>query len=356
MSEKIKVLIVDSSAVFRQTLTNILTSDPLIEVIATASDPYIAARKMTTEVPDVITTDIEMPRMNGITFLKKIMSQHPIPVVIISHIAEINMEFKVKALACGASEVISKSAFEMQSVNEENKIKICSIIKRAATSKVGKRSVSVPTLINKKLSADAILRQIKPNNLIQTSDTIIAIGASTGGVKAISIFLEALPADAPAILIVQHMPENFTKSFAERLNGLCKISVKEAQDGDIVKQGRALIAPGNHHLLLKKRGTQYYVEIKDGPLVNRHRPSVDVLFRSTALYAGKKSIGILLTGMGDDGAKGLLEMKQAGAKTIAQDEKSSVVFGMPKEAIVLHAVDKILPLTDIAGYVMQSVF
>jgi len=208
--------------------------------------------------------------------------------------------------------------------------------------------------INKKLSADAILKQIKPGNLIQTSDTIIAIGASTGGVKAISVFLEALPADAPGILIVQHMPENFTKSFAERLNSLCKISVKEAQDGDIVKQGRALIAPGNHHLLLKKRGTQYYVEIKDGPLVNRHRPSVDVLFRSAALYAGKKSIGILLTGMGDDGAKGLLEMKQAGAKTIAQDEKSSVVFGMPKEAIALHAVDKILPLNDIAGYVMQS--
>jgi len=354
MSEKIKVLIVDNSAIFRQALTNILISDPDIEVIATAADPYIAARKMTTEIPDVVTTDIELPRMNGFIFLRKIMQQHPMPVVIISHAAENNMEFKVKALGCGAVEVIPKSAIEIESIDEESRIKICAIIKRAAASRLRKKSVSSPISINKKLSADAILKQIKPKNLIHTNDTIIAVGASTGGVKAITAFLEALPADAPGILIVQHMPENFTKSFAERLNGLCKVSVKEAQDGDLVKEGRALIAPGNHHLLLKKRGAQYYVEVKSGPLVNRHRPSVDVLFRSVALYAGKKSIGILLTGMGDDGAKGLLEMKQSGAKTIAQDEKSSVVFGMPKEAIELHAANKILPLSDIADYVMQS--
>ncbi len=355
MNEKIKVLIVDSSAIFRQALKNILMSDPEIEVIATASDPYIAARKMTTEVPDVITTDIEMPGMDGITFLKKIMSQHPIPVVVISNLAENNMEFTVKTLGCGAAEVMSKNIFELESINDEVRIKICKTIKKAAKAKLRKKSLSALPLVNNKLTTDAILKHVKPKNLIHTSDTIIVVGASTGGVKAISVFLEALPADAPGVLIVQHMPENFTKSFAERLNGLCKISVKEAEDGDIVKQGRALIAPGNHHLLLKKRGPQYYVEVKGGPLVNRHRPSVDVLFRSAALYAGKKSIGVLLTGMGDDGAKGLLEMKQAGAKTIAQDEKSSIVFGMPKEAIALHAVDKILHLNDIAGYVMQSV-
>ncbi|MEP6583524.1 MAG: chemotaxis response regulator protein-glutamate methylesterase [Ginsengibacter sp.] len=356
MSEKIKVLIVDNSAIFRQALTKILSADPAIEVVATASDPYIAANKMATQAPDVITIDIEMPRMNGLTFLKKIMSQHPIPVIVISRETENNMELTLKALNYGASEVMSKSLFETNDIEEGNKIKIREIIRKVARAKLRKKFVhATAAVVPAKFSADAVLNQVRPKNLVHTSDIVIAVGASTGGIKAISCFLEALPANAPGIVIVQHMPENFTKSFAERLNGICKIEVKEAVNGDIVKQGRALIAPGNEHLLLRKRGPQYYVEVKDGPLVNRHRPSVDVLFRSASIYAGKNGIGILLTGMGDDGAKGLLEMKQSGAKTIAQDEKSSVVFGMPKEAILLNAADKIMPLQEIAGYVMRNV-
>jgi len=355
MNEKIKVLIVDSSAIFRQTLTRILTSDPAIEVIATASDPYIAANKMTVQVPDVITLDVELARMDGITFLKKIMSQYPIPVVIISKLVENNIDLTSKALRYGAIEVMSKNRFETVDISEEEKIKTCAIIKKASRVKIKKRLIYEAPVIHAKFSADAILNFIKPRNLVHTSEKVIALGASTGGIKAISVFLEALPVETPGIVIVQHMPENFTRSFAERLNGFCKISVKEAEDGDIVKPGRALIAPGNRHVLLKKRGTQYFVEVKDGPLVNRHRPSVDVLFRSAALYAGKNSIGILMTGMGDDGARGLLEMKEAGARTIVQDEKSCVVFGMPREAIILNAFDKILPLQDIANYVMTSV-
>jgi two-component system chemotaxis response regulator CheB len=211
-------------------------------------------------------------------------------------------------------------------------------------------------VVHTKFSADVILNRTKPKNVTDTAERIIAVGASTGGVKAISTFLEALPAGSPGIVIVQHMPENFTKSFAERLNETCKISVKEAENGDLIKPGRALIAPGNRHVLIKKRDAQYFVEVNDGPLVNRHRPSVDVLFRSAALYAGKNSIGILMTGMGDDGAQGLLEMKQAGARTIAQDEKSCVVFGMPKEAIMLNAVEKVLSLNDMAKYVMTTIY
>ncbi|MEO8108801.1 MAG: chemotaxis response regulator protein-glutamate methylesterase [Ginsengibacter sp.] len=356
MNEKIKVLIVDNSAIFRQVLSGILASDPCIEVIATAADPFIAANKMASRIPDIITLDIEMPRMNGLTFLKKIMSQHPIPVIIISSLIDNNPELTLKATRFGAVEVMTKKLFEQNIIDEEHKIKIREIIKRVAPAKLRKKTTPVMLpRIPEKFSADAMLKRVRPKNLVPTTDVVIAVGASTGGIKAINTFLEALPADAPGVVIVQHMPENFTRSFAERLNGLCKISVKEAKDGDIVKRGCALIAPGNRHLLLRKRGPQYYVEVKDGPLVNRHRPSVDVLFRSASIYAGKNSIGILLTGMGDDGAKGLLEMKQAGARTIAQDEKSSVVFGMPKEAILLNAANKVLPLEEIAGYVMNNV-
>lgn len=355
MNNKIKVLIIDNSAVFRQTLSRILNADALIEVIATAADPFIAAGKMAHQVPDVITLDIKVPRMNGITFLKKIMSQHPIPVVIISDEAEGNVQLMLKAMEYGAVEVMAKNIFETGSITNETKIKVCTAIKEAVKVKLKKKPVAEVSLTSPKFSADAVLNQVKPRNLIDTSDKVIAVGASTGGIQAISIFLEALPVNVPGILIVQHLPENFTKSFADRLNDICNISVKEAEDGDIVKPGTAFIAPGNRHLLLKKRGSQYYVEVRDGQLVNRHRPAVDVLFRSTALYAGKNSIGILMTGMGDDGARGLLEMKEAGARTIAQDEKSCVVFGMPKEAILLNAADKILPLKEIAKYVIKNV-
>ena len=355
MKQKIKVLIVDSSAVFRQSLTNILNSDAAIEVMATAADPYIAAGKMTTQIPDVITLDIEMARMNGITFLKKIMSQHPIPVVVISSLGGSNSQVTLKALECGAVEVISKEMFDAKIRSEESTTKICDIIKSAASAKLQRKPMAKIPAVTSKLSADAILQRITPPNLVQTNDRVIAVGASTGGTEAIRVFLEALPLDIPGIVIVQHMPENFTRSFAERLNDICRISVKEAEHGDLVTPGRALIAPGNNHVILKKRGKQYFVEITDGPLVNRHRPAVDVLFRSAAIYAGKNSIGILLTGMGDDGAKGLLEIKEAGGKTIAQDEKSCVVFGMPKEAILLNAADKILPINDIATYVMKNI-
>jgi len=352
--KKIRVLVVDDSALVRSALVEIFNSDPEIEVMGTASDPYIAAKKIQQEVPDVISLDIEMPRMDGLTFLRKLMSQHPIPVVVISSLTQKGTQTAIKALEYGAVEIMLKPQFSSRQTIEESRIKLCDIIKAAALSRLKRKAItSKPITVQPKLSADAVIPIVKTYNLPKTSDIVISVGASTGGTEALRIFLEAMPVDAPGIVIVQHMPEHFTRSFADRLNDLCKISVKEAEDGDAVLQGRALIAPGNKHLLLRRSGAKYFVEVKDGPLVNRHRPSVDVLFRSTALYAGSNSIGVIMTGMGDDGAKGLLEMKEAGAKTIAQDEKSCVVFGMPKEAIKLGASDFILPLEQIANQVLN---
>lgn len=354
MKNNIRVLIVDDSAVVRQALTNILNSDSRIEVMGTASDPFIAARKIRNEVPDVITLDIEMPRMDGLTFLRKIMTQHPIPVVIISSLTQKGTETALRALEYGAVEIITKPQMHTKEFIEESKIKLCDVVKAAAMSKLKRHPIRRTRIkpVAPKLSADAVIPKVKVNeSMIKTTDYVVSVGASTGGTEALRVFLEAMPLDAPGIVIVQHMPEMFTKSFANRLNELCKITVKEAENGDSVLRGRALIAPGNKHTLLKRSGARYYVEVKDGPLVNRHRPSVDVLFRSTARYAGSNAIGIIMTGMGDDGAKGLLEMKTAGAKTVAQDEKSCVVFGMPKEAIKLGAADKILPLEQIAAQV-----
>ncbi|HWZ21976.1 MAG TPA: chemotaxis response regulator protein-glutamate methylesterase [Cytophagaceae bacterium] len=350
MVKKIRVLIVDDSAVVRQTLTHILESDPMIEVMGTATDPFQAADKIKNEIPDVITLDVEMPRMDGLAFLKRIMSQHPMPVVVISSLTEEGTETAMKALEYGAVEVLSKPRINSAETWEDSRIKICDVVKAASFARIKRRSIV--TIVPPKLSADAVILKANTASMIRTTEKVIAVGASTGGTEAISVFLQAIPADAPGILIVQHMPEKFTKSFAQRLDSLCKITVKEAENGDGVLRGRALIAPGNKHMLLKRSGARYYVEIVDGPLVNRHRPSVDVLFRSIAKYAGQNSVGIIMTGMGDDGAKGLLEMKQAGAKTIAQDEKSCVVFGMPKEAIKLEAVDKILPLEQISLHVL----
>jgi two-component system chemotaxis response regulator CheB len=353
MAQKIRVLIVDDSAVVRQTLQSILSTDPQIEVMGTASDPFFAAKKIQMEVPDVITLDIEMPRMDGLTFLKKIMSQHPIPVVIISSLTAKGTESALRALEYGAVEVIAKPQMDTKKFIEESQIHLCDAVKAAAMAKIRRRSVAQPEfVVQPKYSADAILPKATPINstsMLKTTELVVAVGASTGGTEALRSFLEAMPLDSPGIVIVQHMPENFTKSFANRLNELCQMTVKEAENGDTVIRGRALIAPGNHHMLLKRSGAKYFVEIKDGPLVNRHRPSVDVLFRSTARYAGGNAIGIIMTGMGDDGARGLLEMKEAGARTIGQDEKSCVVFGMPNEAIKMGAVEKILPLDQIAG-------
>lgn len=352
MKNRIKVLIVDDSAVVRQTLTDILSSDQEILVMAAASDPFVAAERMKEEVPDVITLDVEMPRMDGLTFLKKIMTQHPIPVVMCSSLTGSGSETAMRAMEYGAVEIIAKPRLGTKQFLEEARISICDTVKAAAQARVRKLS---PRSIDAapKLTADAVLARPASRAMIQTTEKIVVVGASTGGTEALRVFLQALPADAPGIVIVQHMPENFTAAFSRRLNDLCRITVKEAEDNDTVVRGRALIGPGNRHLLLKRSGARYYVEIKDGPLVSRHRPSVDVLFRSAARYAGKNTIGVIMTGMGDDGARGMLEMKEAGAVTLAQDEASCVVFGMPREAIRMGGVEKVLPLEKIAGQVLN---
>ncbi|CAG0973935.1 Protein-glutamate methylesterase/protein-glutamine glutaminase of group 3 operon [Geobacteraceae bacterium] len=351
--KKIKVLIVDDSAVVRQTMADILSSDPHIEVMSPAADPFIAAERMREQVPDVITLDVEMPRMDGITFLKKIMSQHPIPVVMCSTLTESGSETALKALEYGAVEIIQKPKLGTRQFLEESRVRICDAVKAASQARMRKITPRTGKEIAPKLSADVILEKPGSKAMIQTTEKVVVVGASTGGTEALRVFLEALPADAPPIVIVQHMPEGFTRAFAQRLDGICRITVKEAADNDTVMRGRALIAPGNRHTLLKRSGARYYVEIKDGPLVSRHRPSVDVLFRSAARYAGKNAVGVIMTGMGDDGASGMKEMKDAGAVTIAQDEASCVVFGMPNEAIKRGGADRVMPLDAIAREVLR---
>ncbi len=410
-ARKIRVLVVDDSASVRQALKEILNADPEIEVIATASDPFAAANCMRREVPDVITLDVEMPRMDGLSFLDKLMQQHPIPVVICSSLVGAGTQTAFAALERGAVEVIEKPRNGSPREWKESSIHICDAVRAAAharmpgarvprdagrsrTATLGPPSVTrarpatpgspsvtrarpatpgSPSVTRArtatlgspraarstpahtpapKLTADAVLRPAGRDAMIETTEKVIAIGASTGVTEALLAVLRTLPPDAPGIVIVQHMPEKFTTQFAARLNGLCAISVKEAVSGDTVMRGQALVAPGNHHLLLKRSGARYYVEISDGPLVNRHRPSVDVLFRSTARYAGANAVGVILTGMGDDGARGLLEMRHAGAHTVAQDEASCVVFGMPAEAIKHGGVVRVLPLDRIATEVV----
>jgi len=348
---KIRVLIVDDSAVVRQTLTMLLSEDPEIEVMGTAGDPYAAAEKIGEQVPDVITLDIEMPRMDGITFLGKIMSQHPIPVVICSSLAEHGTQSALEALENGAVEIITKPRLGVRQFLEESRTTICDAVRAAAGARL--RPLATRRTVEPKLTADAVLAPATCA-MSKTTEKVVMIGASTGGTEALRTLLEALPPDTPGIVIVQHMPELFTRAFAARLDGLCAITVKEAESGDTVLRGQALIAPGNHHLLLQRSGARYFVEVREGPLVCRHRPSVDVLFRSAARYAGPNAVGVLLTGMGDDGARGMLEMKQAGAATIAQDEATCVVFGMPKEAIRMNGVDKVMPLPSIAGGILNA--
>ncbi len=359
--KKIRVLVVDDSAVVRQTLTHILESDKGISVIGTATDPFHAVKKIAKEKPDVITLDIEMPRMDGLTFLKRIMTQHPIPCVIISSLTTKGAATTLKALEYGAVEIITKPFLYLGVLEEETRIKIIDAVKAASFANITrkekrmKENLAVKPDFQSARFADAIIRGRTSNrSMIATTDKVIAIGASTGGTEAIRHILMGLTINCPGIVIVQHMPEQFTRSFAERLNDQCAITVKEAQNNDSVLRGQALIAPGNHHILLKRSGARYYVEISNGPLVNRHRPSVDVLFRSTATYAGKNATGIILTGMGNDGARGLLEMRENGALTLAQDEKSCIVFGMPKEAIRLGAADKIISLEEIPSLIYQT--
>ncbi len=344
--KKIRVLIVDDSALVRQTLSQVLSTDPMIEVVATAGDPFVAAERIAEQLPDVITLDVEMPRMDGLTFLRKIMTQHPIPVVICSSLVGEGAQSTLKALEYGAVEIIAKPRLGSKQFIEESRVMLCEAVRAAAQARL--RAPGPSHVVEPKLTADAILSR-STGAMIETTEKVVVIGASTGGTEALRAVLEALPPDAPGIVIVQHMPEVFTRAFADRLDGLCRITVKEAERNDTVLRGRALIAPGNHHTLLKRSGARYFVDIKDGPLVSRHRPSVDVLFRSAARYAGANAVGVIMTGMGDDGASGMLEMKQAGAVTIAQDEATSVVFGMPNEAIKRGAADIILPLQRIAG-------
>lgn len=347
MSGKIKVLVVDDSAVVRQTIAQILDEDKDIEVVGMAQDPYVAAKRMAEVAPDVITLDIEMPRMDGITFLKKIMSQHPVPVVICSSLTEKGAETTLKAMEYGALDIITKPKMGTKQFLEESRIRLCDAVKAAAGAKL--RQISGKAFdVKPKLSADAVIPGPSSKAMVQTTEKVIVVGASTGGTEALRVFLEALPPGCPAIAIVQHMPEKFTAAFAQRLNSMCRITVKEARDNDTMLRGQALIAPGNMHMLLKRSGARYHVEVKDGPLVRRHRPSVDVLFRSAARYAGKNAVGVIMTGMGDDGAEGMKEMHDVGAYTIAQDEATCVVYGMPQEAVKLGAVDKIMGLGQIA--------
>ncbi len=353
---KIKVLLVDDSAVVRQVLTELLKGDPQIEVIGAASDPIFALEKMQKEWPDVIVLDVEMPRMDGITFLRKIMAERPTPVVICSTLTEKGAETTMQAMSAGAVDIITKPKIGLKSFLIEAAAEISRAIKGAAQANVKRMAGYVPPLpvVKAKLSADAILAPASGHAMAETTDRVIAIGTSTGGTQALEMVLTALPRVCPGMVIVQHMPEKFTAAFAARLNSLSQIEVREAQNGDRVIPGRALIAPGGRHLLLKRSGAQYIAEVVDGPVVNRHRPSVDVLFRSVAKCAGKNAVGIIMTGMGDDGAAGLLEMKNAGAYTVAQDEASCVVFGMPKEAIKRNAAQKIMPLDQIAGLISSQ--
>jgi len=362
MPQPIRVLIVDDSATVRQTLKSILESDPDIEVMGAAADPFAAARLISQETPDVITLDVEMPRMDGISFLRKIMSQHPIPVVMCSSLAEEGSETLMQALEAGAVDVILKPRIDTRQFLIEAHVRICDTVKAAAQCRLTGRARPAPSAPHPrgpapKLTADAMMpapHASASGAMARTTEKVICIGASTGGTEALREVLEELPADSPAIVIVQHMPESFTAAFARRLDGLCEVTVKEAQDGDAMLRGRVLIAPGNRHALLQRSGARYHVAIKDGPLVSRHRPSVDVLFRSAAHCAGGNAVGIIMTGMGDDGANGLLEMRNAGAYTVAQNEESCIVFGMPKEAIARGAAMKILPLNQIAREIVRS--
>lgn len=342
--KKIRVLIVDDSAIVRKIFSEELSKFPDIEIVGTAPDPFVARDKIVRLKPDVITLDIEMPRMDGLTFLKKLMRHYPLPVIIVSSLTPKGGRLTLEAMDIGAVEVIGKpgGSYTIGDMSAQLAEKI--------------RAVSRVKVIREPLDEGSASERSEPiKALAKTSNKLIAIGASTGGTEALKTVLIRMPPNSPGILVVQHMPAKFTTAFAERLNGLSQITVKEALNDDFVSSGTALIAPGNYHMILRRSGARYYVEVKNGPMVHHQRPSVDILFKSTAQYAGPNSIGVILTGMGADGAEGLLEMKRSGAKTIAQDERSCVVFGMPKEAIKLGAADKVVPLAQVAEEIVRMV-
>ncbi|HET6718279.1 MAG TPA: chemotaxis response regulator protein-glutamate methylesterase [Rhodocyclaceae bacterium] len=356
MQKKIKLMIVDDSALVRQMISLVLARDPSIEVVGTAADPIFALDKLRRLRPDVLLLDIEMPRMDGLSFLRKLMAESPLPVVICSSLAESGSATAMQALAAGAVGVIGKPKSGLRNFLEDSSNDIIAAVRAAAranASLLAPRAAAAvrpePPLNRPKHSSDVMLPLGNPGDVVvRTTDQVIAIGTSTGGTQALEAVLTRLPVSVSGLVIVQHMPEKFTGMFAERLDSLCAIEVREARNRDQVLPGRALIAPGGRHMMLKRNGAQYYVEVTDGPLVNRHKPSVDVLFRSVARFAGINATGVIMTGMGDDGARGMKEMHDAGARTLAQDEASCVVFGMPKEAIKLGGVDRVLPLDRIA--------
>lgn len=342
MLKKIKVLIVDDSAVVRKIFSEELSKYHDIEVVGTAPDPYVARDKILALHPDVITLDIEMPRMDGLTFLRKLMKHYPLPTIIVSSLTPKGGKLTLEAMEIGAVDVIAKpgSSYTVGDMSSQ----LADKIRAAAWAKLIRKDKDI---------ADS--ESVPLRALAETSHKVIAIGASTGGTEALKVVLSKLPANSPGIMVVQHMPANFTAAFAERLNSLSQLTVREAKDNDSVVPGLALVAPGNFHMILRRSGARYYVEVKTGPMVHHQRPAVDILFKSTAKYAGANAIGVILTGMGADGAEGLLDMKRAGASTIAQDENSCVVFGMPKEAIKVGAADKVLPLEQIAAEMMRMV-
>jgi two-component system chemotaxis response regulator CheB len=353
-SGNIGVLIVDDSAVVRQVLSTALQAAKGIEVIAAVADPIFAMKRMELDWPDVIVLDIEMPRMDGVTFLRKIMAERPTPVVICSTLTEQGAETTLQALSAGAVSIITKPKAGLREFLEDSSNDVVEAVRAAAKARVANLKPATAGVASSG-AAKAVLSTAQARSLSTTTQKVVAIGTSTGGTQALEQVLTALPAVSPGIVIVQHMPEKFTAMFAQRLNNLCQIEVREAMNGDRVLPGLALIAPGGKHMQVKLSGAHYQVEIIDGPPVNRHKPSVDVLFRSVAKHAGKNAAGFILTGMGDDGARGLLVMKEAGAYTVAQDEASCVVFGMPKEAIALGAAQKILSLSQVAGEIMSAV-
>lgn len=355
---RVNVFIVDDSAVVRQVLTEQLNGIAGIQVIGSARDPIFAQKMMEKQWPDVIVLDIEMPRMDGITFLRQLMKEHPTPVIICSTLTERGAEVTMQAMNAGAVDIIAKPKVGLRQFLEESRTLLGDAIKGASHARMDKmgsvRRAAPAAAPAPKLTAEAVVAERGFKPLAETTDRVVAIGTSTGGTQALEYVLTRLPRTAPGIVVVQHMPGQFTAAFAARLNGLCEIEVREARNGDRVIAGLALIAPGTDHLLLRRSGAQYRVEVKNGPLVSRHRPSVDVLFRSTAQSAGPNAVGIIMTGMGDDGARGMLEMHEAGAFTVAQDELTCIVYGMPKEAVKLGGVDAVVGLPRIPEIIVQA--
>ncbi len=358
MSPVIKVMVVDDSAVVRQVVAGLLGAAPGMQVIAAVADPLLAIERLKQQWPDVIVLDVEMPRMDGITFLRKIMAERPTPVVICSTLTDKGAKTTLEALAAGAVAIVTKPRLGLKQFLNDSADELVATVRAAARANVRRigpsRGEAAAAGAPTKNTADVILAPGSARAMTQTTERVVAIGTSTGGTQALEEVLTALPRVCPGIVIVQHMPEKFTAAFAARLDALCHVDVREASHGDRVVPGRALIAPGGRHMLLKRSGAQYFVEVVDGPLVNRHRPSVDVMFRSVAKSAGVNALGVIMTGMGDDGAAGLLEMRNAGARTIAQDEESCVVFGMPKEAIKRGGVERTVPLGAVASEILRQ--